>query len=472
MTSASSNVSSGPGGSPSYSHRVLFGLILAAAIVLRIKGLTEWSISDDEVHTLRDSLSFSWSNDRPLVYALNHYIVLPLVGLRELGLRLVPFLAGAVAVPGFYLMYRRLGRTREGLVVALLVAFSAWHLYWSQFARYYTLVFLFTGLFGLALLLWLQERDIRWIGAALLAGVLATLAHPSAAPVIAVGLLATAVVEFPDRSARTRRVWLGIAAAVIVLASVRFAPMLAKWFEMNIATCCHGSFSLLGSFLNWMTAPVLVLGIIGCVAWVHSGLSREGVVIASCAFLPLVGFAVLAELVAVSTSYVFGIAPFFLFGAAWLVAGERERNERRPGWMVAAAVALVAASANLVGIASHYRDGGRLPYREATEALIELQGGSPRVVAEGPAYLEFYDPEATVAVLPHDSTALDSLIRKREFQWVLAPRVARAGFGYYQGQFGSVYGWLDRNCRFYREFGTPRLDFRENYLELYQCDGD
>lgn len=446
--------------------------VVLVAIVLRLEGLTEWSISDDEVHTLRDSLSFSWSNPRPLVYALNHYVVLPLIGLRELGLRVVPFVAGVAAVPAFYLGYRRMGRPREGLVVALLVAVSAWHLFWSQFARYYSLVFLFTGLFGLSLLLWLQERRARWIAAALLTGALATLAHPSAAPVIGVGLLVIAGSELPGRSTRTRRVWLGLATAVIVLGAVRFGPILGAWFELNVATCCHDSFGLLGSFLNWMTAPVFVLGAVGCVEWIRSGGRREGLVVAACAVVPLAGFAALAERIAVSTSYLFGIAPFFLFAAAWLIAGEREKRAERPGWILASAVALAAASANLVGVASHFRDGGRLPYRQATEALVELQGGSPRVVAEGPAYLTFYAPDAKVAVLPHDSTSLDSLVRNRNFEWVLAPRVARAGFGYYQGQFGTVYSWLDLHCRPYRTFGSPRLDFRENYLELYRCPGD
>lgn len=448
---------------------MLVGAVFLVAVLLRAYGLVEWSISDDEVHTLRDSLKFSWSNPRPLLYALNHYLVLPVVGLRELGLRIVPFAAGIAAIPGFYLLYRRLGRPLEAVVTVSLTAASAWHLYWSQFARYYTLTFLFTGLFGLSLLLWLDRRRVRWIVAALASGVLASLAHPSAVPVVAVGMVATAGIEIYHRGRRSRRIWLGLTLAVLGLVAIRFIPMLDAWFENAEVTCCHGGLGLIGSFVNWMTAPVLVLASFGFLEWIRSGRSREGLVIASCGILPIAGFALLANVTTVSTSYLFPAAPFFLFAAAWLIVGRRANGTRPTGLVLASAVTLAAATANLVGVASHYRDGGRLPYREATESLVELQGGSPRVVAEGPQYLTFYEPGADVAVLPYDSTDLASLISDREYDWVLAPRVSRAGFGYYQRQFGEVYDWLKIHCRLHREYGTPRLDFRENTLELYRC---
>ena len=182
-------------------------VLTVIAIALRVYRLTEWSLHDDEYSTWKNSLELSWSNPRPLLFALNHYLVWPLFGLRELGLRLIPVTAGVVAVPAFYVMLRRVNMGTEGLAAAALVAVSTWHVYWSQFARYYTLVFLLSAVCGLALLGWLRNRRGGWLGLAAASGVLATLAHPSALPVVGTGALIVGLNEYRNNrrlSARDR----------------------------------------------------------------------------------------------------------------------------------------------------------------------------------------------------------------------------------------------------------------------------
>ncbi|MEA2713012.1 MAG: hypothetical protein QOK27_973, partial [Gemmatimonadales bacterium] len=120
---------------------LLAGLIVLA-FLLRFWRLGDWGFDSDETFTLRDSINLNPSNPRPLLYLLNHYIVSPLVPLNELGLRLLPALFGVLAIPAFYFVARRLVGTRAALFGALLLTFSSLHVYYSQFARYWTLVFL------------------------------------------------------------------------------------------------------------------------------------------------------------------------------------------------------------------------------------------------------------------------------------------------------------------------------------------
>ncbi len=130
-------------------------------------------------------------------------------------------------------------------------------------------------------------------------------------------------------------------------------------------------------------------------------------------------------------------------------------------------VALMAG--NTVGLASHYRDGGRLPYRAALQTLDTLVQDGDGLIMEGTGFLRFYTPHLEGRELPREASSLGELVEQSPRTWVLAPRVERAGYGYYEHQFDSVYEWLNQRCDLVVTFGMPRLDFRRNLLELYSC---
>src|SRR5215213_8189308 len=161
------------------AEAVLFSGLVVLAFALRFWRLADWSIEADEVFMLRDSLHPTLKNPRPLLYFLNHYVVLPFVPLNELGLRLLPALFGVLAIPAFYWVSRRLLGTRAALFATFLLTVSPLHVIFSQFGRYWSLVFLLCAVYPYAIYIGLRERN-RWIFAlGLITGVLATLAHPA-----------------------------------------------------------------------------------------------------------------------------------------------------------------------------------------------------------------------------------------------------------------------------------------------------
>src|SRR5688572_11982743 len=119
----------------------LAALVLVAAL-LRFSKLGDWGFDSDEVFMLRDSVHPRLTNPRPLGYLLNYALVRPFLPLDELGMRLLPALFGVLAIPAFYFVVRRLLGTRPALLAAFLLTFSPLHLIYSQFGRYWSLVFL------------------------------------------------------------------------------------------------------------------------------------------------------------------------------------------------------------------------------------------------------------------------------------------------------------------------------------------
>ena len=73
------------------------------------------------------------------------HLLLKVIPPTALTLRLPAFLFGVLGVWATWRLARRAFGTTAGLVAAALVALSPWHLYASQFARYWTLVGIVNG---------------------------------------------------------------------------------------------------------------------------------------------------------------------------------------------------------------------------------------------------------------------------------------------------------------------------------------
>lgn len=162
-------------------------LLLVAAGLIRFWKLGTWSFWADELATLRDAQNLREVITYPIGYVLIGFAV-RLFGVGEFAARLVPAVAGTLTVPVFYLLGRRLFSNRAGIIAAGLLALSCYHVYYSQFARYYTLLMLF-GLLGMwAAIVGIERNDRRRLAVAAGLLLLAFLTHWTA------GLLLPALV--------------------------------------------------------------------------------------------------------------------------------------------------------------------------------------------------------------------------------------------------------------------------------------
>jgi mannosyltransferase len=137
-----------------YIEFVILAGITFLAIVLRMYRLGEWSFWIDEIFTiirvqeefgslekLRQHLPLDTSIF-PISFILTAQ-ALNLFGVSEWSARLVSTMIGIATIPILYFPLKKIFGNQVTLIALLLLAVSPWHIFWSQNARFYTLLMLF-----------------------------------------------------------------------------------------------------------------------------------------------------------------------------------------------------------------------------------------------------------------------------------------------------------------------------------------
>jgi dolichyl-phosphate-mannose-protein mannosyltransferase len=470
---------------------LLVGLILLA-FALRFYRLGAWGFEATEMFTLRDSINPSLSNPRPLVYFLNYWLVRPLMPLDEFGLRVLPALFGVLAIPVFYLVARRLVGTRAALFGALMLAVSGFHVYYSQYARYWTLVFLLSAAYPYAIYLGLRERNRRMLAVGFLTGLLAVLAHPVS--VLLVGGLVLWILGTYLRRDQLIRLWgqkaVRWAALVLVvlgvMIAVRYIPLLQNWiserdtgkggqFLMHIpSTPGVKQLTVLLGFVDTVTIPVVLTGLVG-IYLLWQGQDRPLALLLTCLWIFPVAFIFLVSFrTAVSTVYMIPAAPVFFIGTGVFL--DRLAGitwDLRPRWLLAATVMAIMIADNAPTLISQYRDGRRYDFRGAAQWLEARRAPEDVVYSDQYQVLQHYLPGTEVQRLRGDPAPLIETARelrdagRGSALWIVMPGPSHAFRT--NPSLGTLKGWLYQNCQLRNTIGVGRLDFRQNLLQIYRC---
>jgi mannosyltransferase len=471
------------------------GLVIAGLIVLAI-GLRFWRLGDwnfeaTEMFTLRDSLTPKWRNSRPLGYLLNYYLVGPFRPLDELGLRLLPALFGVLAIPVLYLVGRRLIGTRAALLGALLLTVSGLHVFYSQFARYWSLVFLLSAVYPYALYLGVREGNRRALVLGLVTGTLAVLAHPVS--ILPVGGPAIWLAFTYLRPGNVKHLWSQrsfrwgavLAGVLAVVAIARVVPLLQDWISMHDQNPGMGQFLLpkrppgiqqmvlLTAYFESLTLPVVLGGAVGVYLLWQERDRTLGLFLGSLALFPLVFIALLSVRTPVSTFYLLPTAPVFFMGAGlFLERLFRIDTTVRPRWLVPATILAVFIIAGAPTLMSQYRNGRRFDFRGVAQWLEPRLSQGDVVFSDQPMVLAHYLKPTPVQKLRHDPAPLQEAVSKLppsggEALWIVAPAPAHALRTNLRA--GGLAAWMYENCQMRNTVGRGRLDFRQQYLQVYRC---
>ncbi len=476
-----------------HAAALLLAGVTVLAFALRIYRLGEWNLEATEIFTLRDSVSLRFSNPRPLMYLLNYYVVRPLAPLDELGLRLLPALFGVLAIPATYLVGRRLVGTRAALFAAFLLAISGIHIYYSQYARYWTLVFLLSAVYPFVIYLGIRERNRRALSLGVVTGVLAVLAHP--ASVLLVGGLGAWLVATYLRPAQLRHLWkrrsfrrvaMGTAVTGGII-TARFIPMLQGWiaahdkgrggeFLLHIPGGAGvKQISYLLAYAESLTLPVMLTGILG-IYLLWKGRDRPLALLLVClATLPIAFLLLLSLRTAISLPYLLmPTAPVFFLGAGVLLDRLAEIEwELRPRWLLSAAIVALIIATAAPTVISQYRDGRRYDLRGVARWLHGRLAPEDVVFSDQHQVLAHYLPETNVHRLGGDpaplmrSTRLLRASGRGGTLWIVAPAPSHAFRT--NPSLASLNRWTYDNCQLRNTVGVGRLDFRQHYLQIYRC---
>lgn len=462
------------------SAQLLLAGILLLALALRIYHLGSLPFEQDELYTMRDARDFGESavasggpgiRGRPLYYLLQHAL-LALFPATPFLLRFPALIFGLLGVWVTWLVGRREFGTAAAAVAALLVAISPWHLYASQFARYWTLVYLLAALLYLLLpraVATDRPRDYLLALLPLLAG---ALTHPTFLfPMVGVAVAVHAVstegrfrLPWPSRNA-WKALWgpflLSLGLGYLALKVTGSEEGLQNWGGRGVAATLR----LLPAVVQWIEPAVVAAGLAGAIYL----LGRDRVEDRRWGAMALfgVGGAILLLLLAalrtdVYADYGMSMLPlvFVTVGGAVQRLGSRLAAPTR----FAVGTTAVLAAAVLPATVSHLLDGTRFDYRPAYRYIARTDPGG--LVVGWPVVLQrYYAPRLRFDELKSSASFLEQNAAREPF-WLVT---SHHRHGMISGG-AQVERWIGANCHKVLETGRTRLDYRSYRVDLHRCD--
>lgn len=456
----------------------LLPTLLVLAALLRVPGMFSFPFDQDELYTVIESTRLFHSplhpgiQARPLYFLLQH-VFLAVGPATAPWLRILPVVFGVLGVWATWAVARRLLGSVAAGAAAFLVAISPWHLYASDFARYYALLYLLATLaIGELLEASRDDRPARYLRGTLLL-IIGTLTHPTFCfPFVGVALglsLSTGTGQvgwrWPSRNAWFY-LWLPFLAALgiewAVLRLTGSSQALSNFGGRGVLATAR----LVPAMIEWMTPIVFVAAGLGVFAAFRSGRpdSRRLALAVTCGTgSTLVLLVVSATRTDVYADYGMSMLPLMFLGAGAFVEWAAGPMQEVPRWR-AVAIALLLGAGIAPSTISHLIDGTRFDYRPAFTALAS---DTTHLVLTWPIALQrAYAPTLRAEELVPDSARLNSTLTREHELWAVAS-FHRNGIA--NDDRGHLEAWLNAHCRPWQAFAKPRFDYREYRVVIYHC---
>jgi len=355
-------------------YRWLLFLIFLAGASIRLFRIGDQVVIDDEWHALNavQYHDFGWifthfgDSNHSILLSLLYELQYQLTGLNELLLRWPMLLAGCAVLLVFPYMLRHWLNRRERLVLAALLAISPFLIYYSRFARPYSiLVLLESGALLMAWHWWNSQQLKHAIGWVLLATVSAWFSAPAlivvTAPFVWFGLLtAQKGVQTGNWAGLARLTAIGV--VMLALLAVFLGPALTTQLDalttkagqhlIDLDTLPWALSLASGSGRVWVFAPMGLLSLLGLRLLFQRDKAFAGYLLVtglSAVLVLIVTGAAFALHGNVFLRYLVGLLPFYLAYAAMGLVHASNQLIHRTGLPLAMGTAsLVAAIVVLV----------------------------------------------------------------------------------------------------------------------------
>jgi mannosyltransferase len=308
-------------------QHALLGVIVLVATLLRFHHLGTWSFWLDEVISVNASAYIAeWPLAWLPLFLVAERITLDLLGTSEWSARLFPALVGIVTIPALYYLIRKPFGATVALLALLFLALSPWHVYWSQNARFYTLLLLLYNLGLLLFLIGFREKRLSYLVASTILLVLAMRERQTALfslPVIFIYIAWNILAS--NKTVRTVRpyylmpVFIPIGAfAIYELINVFYLgnpSRMAEFYTTFAGNPNQTPLRLLLSIVFRLSIPIICLAVVGGLILL---LQRDeaGKFILAGAVVPTVLLLGLSTFMFTADRYIFMVLPFWCILAA------------------------------------------------------------------------------------------------------------------------------------------------------------
>lgn len=455
-------------------------LILAVGALLRLPGIWQFDVWQDEIYSIYEARDLIHSpfgpggmELRPLYFLALH--PLTIIAPRAIVLLRLPSLVfGLLGIAATWsLAYRNLGRN-AALVAAGILAVLPLHINASQIIRYWSLIYLLGALYAGALLRAMSSDRRRDHLMALLWLVLGTLTHPTFA-ITAVGMtLAAHLVTNAGRIGwrwPTASAWRLTWVPAVVLLLLFYTGLWLFFTTERLVGEAAGAPERLIPSLAFNLSPALVtasaLGVLCLVARSDAVMRRFGLMGTLGALVSITTLIVGGTLrfLPVSVLYVSAAFPLLIGAAGALPSclGTSPPAQRR----AAIALLFVLVAGLAPSTVSHLKDGSRFDYRPAL-ARVEAEDPGGTVVLWPLVQATWAAPGLKGVELRSSTTVarFDSLLATRDRYWVIT---SQRRYGLIGDTDGRKQQWLSRHCDRILTTVKSRYDFEQYVAALWEC---
>lgn len=384
-----------------WSETLFISLITILALGLRLFRLGDWSFWGDEAFSVaggEDGFTYSFIRRSIATDAIR--LITSYFGPTEWNARIFPALVGAVSVVFLYWMVRGVLGKPTALAASILLAVSPWHLYWSQNARFYTLLFLFYTVAMLAFFKGLErDRPGLMIAALVFLGLAARerLLGLFFVPVAGLYVLLLWAMPFekpPGLNARNLAIFFG---PLLVGGGVFIWPYiknLSQWL-VNFGPSNNSPIWILVGVVFYCGIPLVCLAFFGGTALMFER-RREGLYFSLAAVVPVLLLMGVALFHYSANRYTFVALSAWVILAAMAIQRLRETVARPGRWIVLGVLAaLVAGALADDGMYFLYQNGNREDWKGALQYIQTNRGPGERVVMDEREVGEIYLREQT-----------------------------------------------------------------------------
>jgi hypothetical protein len=231
---------------------------------------------------------------------------------------------------------------------------------------------------------------------------------------------------------------------------------------------------LLLAYVQGLTFSLVLTGVAGIyLLWRERDRFLAGF-LTSLAVFPLAFITLASIRTPVSTYYMLPAAPVFFLGAGYFLDRVFDVAGRtRARWLVPTIVLALILIEGTPTLVSQYLNGRRYDFKGAARWLKPRLTSSDVVFSDQPVALGHYLPQLEPQRLRYNTAPLSESLRRVQEAgpgaalWIVAPAPAHA-FRTNLKQ-GGLAGWIYGNCQLRNSIGWGRVDFRQQYLQVYRC---
>lgn len=389
----------------------LLGFITLLAGFLRFYNLGKWSFWIDEIFNIEraqihyGSLEAITQNIPPVKLWIPFSTIassgaLNIFGTSEWSARLVPAIIGVISIPVLFFSAKQLFGSGAGLLAALFLTVAPWHIYWSQNARFYTSLMLFSYLALFAFFYGVERNRPVSLLFSLLFLYLAVSERLVALLLVPVALLYLLVLKtrlFGELSQFQKRSLILVLLLGLALASFEFysfattgSSILVYAADIFVGRPNNTPPRLLYVIIYQVGLSISHLGFFGGV-YLLSQRSRQGLFIFLSAVAPILLLLTLALFALTFDRYIFFVLPFWLILSAVALKEMYIQAHSYTKLLPLGVLALVlASSTNDVLLYHQLQHGNRPDWRGAFAVVQEHKHDKDLVVTTRPEIGRYY----------------------------------------------------------------------------------